>query len=84
MPDAFLQANALLADRGHDADWFREAPAERSIGACIPLKGKLNVPIPHDRVLSCQRHEVESTVSCANLGALIHFAEIEVVSAILR
>ncbi len=29
-------AKALLADKGHDADWFRDALAERKVVACIP------------------------------------------------
>lgn len=63
MIDPFPQTNALLADRGYDADWFRDALAERGIGACIPLKANRNVPIPHDTALSRQRHKVESRSS---------------------
>ena len=29
---------ALLADRGYDADWLRDALADRKIEACIPRK----------------------------------------------
>jgi transposase len=29
-------AKALLADKGYDADWFREVLADRSYDACIP------------------------------------------------
>lgn len=29
-------AKALLADKGYDADWLREALADRNIEACIP------------------------------------------------
>ena len=28
----------LLGDKGHDADWFREAVAERGINACVPIR----------------------------------------------
>ena len=32
--------NQLLADRGYDADWFRDALGERGIAARIPRKRK--------------------------------------------
>jgi len=30
--------NALLADKGYDADWLRDALADRKIEACITSK----------------------------------------------
>ena len=36
MGHALLRAKALLADKDHDADWFRAALDERGIVACIP------------------------------------------------
>ena len=44
MIDACPKAKALLADRGYDADWFRHAPAERGITACIPSKTTAKCP----------------------------------------
>ena len=38
MPPAMPTAKQLLADKGHDADWFRAALAKRRIAACIPSK----------------------------------------------
>lgn len=49
MLDALPPARQLLADKGHDADWFRRALAERGIMACIPLKLNRKIPIDHDR-----------------------------------
>ena len=60
MLKAFPQAKALLADKGYDADWFRDALAEREIIACIPSKANRKVPIPHDAVLYKQRHRIEN------------------------
>ena len=60
MVDALPRANALLGDRGYDADWFRAALAERGIAACIPSKINRKVPIPHDTVLYRQRHKIEN------------------------
>ena len=36
MINAFPKAKTLLCDKGYDADWFREALADRKIEACIP------------------------------------------------
>jgi transposase len=44
------QAKVLLADRGYDADWFRDALADRGIEACIPSKSNRKIHIPHDKL----------------------------------
>ena len=53
-------AKQLLADKGYDADWFRQALAARGITACIPSKSNRKAPIEHDRVLYRQRHKIEN------------------------
>jgi transposase len=40
MIEAFPKAKTLLADKGYDADWFRDALAERKITACISFESK--------------------------------------------
>ncbi len=42
------KAKWLLADRGYDADWFRNALKEREITPCIPSRKNRKVAIPHD------------------------------------
>jgi transposase len=54
------KAKELLADKGYDADWFREALAERQTSACIPSKSNRKIQIPHDAVLYRQRHRIEN------------------------
>ena len=54
------RAKELLADKGYDADWFREALANRKIAACIPSKSNRKAPIPHDAVLYKQRPRIEN------------------------
>jgi transposase len=54
------KANALIADKGYDADWFREALARQDITACIPSKSNRNVQIPHDKALYRKRHLIEN------------------------
>ena len=56
---ALPKAKELLADKGYDAGWFRQALAERGITACIPSKSNRKKPIAHDRVLYRQRHKIE-------------------------
>jgi transposase len=43
------KAGALLADRGYDADWFRNALIARDIQSCIPSRKNRKVVIPHDK-----------------------------------
>ncbi|WAJ28474.1 IS5 family transposase [Jeongeupella avenae] len=49
----------LLADKGYDADWLREALTERDIAVCIPSRAKRRNPVPHDATLYKQRHKIE-------------------------
>jgi transposase len=49
----------LLGDRGYDADWLRQALADRHISVCIPSKANRKLQIPHDAVLYRRRHKIE-------------------------
>ena len=60
MLPALPKAEELLGDKGYDADWFRQALAERGITACIPSKSNRKNPIEHDRMLYRQRHKIEN------------------------
>jgi len=60
MLPALPKAAELLGDKGYDADWFRQALAERGITACIPSKSNRKKPIEHDRTLYRQRHKIEN------------------------
>ena len=51
MLPAMPKAKEILADKGYDADWFRQALAQRKIAACIPSKSNRKVPILHDALL---------------------------------
>ena len=51
---------ALLADKCNDADWLREALADRKIEACIPPKSNRKIQILHDRLLCRKRHKIEN------------------------
>ncbi len=60
MLDALPNAKLMLADKGYDADWFREALVERKITPCIPSRINRKIAIPHDRTLYRQRHKIEN------------------------
>ena len=45
LPDA----QWLLADRGYDADWFREALIDRDITPCIPGRKSRSKTIKYDK-----------------------------------
>lgn len=55
------EAGTLLADRGYDADWFREALQGKGIAPCIPSRRGRKTPIPHDPNLYQQRHRIENS-----------------------
>jgi len=43
------KAEWLLADRGYDADWFRDALKDKGITPCIPGRKARGKPIKHDK-----------------------------------
>ena len=57
--DTLPRADWLLADRGYDADWFREALADKGIKPCIPGRKSRDQPIKHDKRRYKRRHRIE-------------------------
>jgi len=51
--------DALLADKGYDADAIRADLTERDIKAVIPGRSNRRVKIDHDRALYKQRNRIE-------------------------
>ncbi len=49
------KAEWLLADRGHDADWFRKASKDKGIKPFIPGRKSRGKPIKHDK----RRYRIE-------------------------
>jgi len=58
--DDFPAAKHLLADRGYDADWFRDGLLEKGITPCIPPKKNRKRKIAYDKTLYKHRHKVEN------------------------
>jgi transposase len=53
------KAEWLLADRGYDADWFRDALKDKGIKPCIPGRESRSKPIKHDRRRYKRRNRIE-------------------------
>lgn len=51
--------DALLADKGYDADAIRADLAKRKIKAVIPGRSNRRVTVEHDRTLYKQRNRIE-------------------------
>ena len=58
--DSFPASKYLLADRGYDADWFRDRLLEKGITPCIPPRKSRKQKIVYDKTLYKQRHKVEN------------------------
>ena len=84
MIDAFPKARSLLGDKGYDADWFREALADREIEACIPSKSNRKIHIPHDTVLYRQRHKIEIMSGLPDMTQQQKFSENVVLRSIFK
>ena len=59
MLEAMPKAPVLIADRGYDADWFRQALRQRGTKPCIFGRAGRNQPIRHGKALYRQRHKAE-------------------------
>ena len=53
------KAEWLPADRGYDADWFRDALKNKGIKPCIPGRKSRGKPIKHDKRRYKRRNRIE-------------------------
>jgi Transposase DDE domain. len=54
--EALPSGSTLIADRGYDSNWFREALADKNITSCIPPTKSRKAPIAYDKTL--YRHRI--------------------------
>jgi transposase len=52
-------ADWLIADRGYDADWFRDALSDKGIRACIPGRKSRDKPVRYDKRRARRRNRIE-------------------------
>jgi transposase len=57
--DGLPTADWLLADRGYDADWFRNALRDKGIKPCIPGRKARKIPIKYDKRRYKRRNRIE-------------------------
>ena len=55
------KAKALIADRGYDADWFRNLLRSMGISPCIPSRKLRKVPVLYGTELYKRRHKIENS-----------------------
>jgi transposase len=53
------KAEWLLADRGYDADWFKNALKDKGIKPCIPGRKSRSRPVKHDERRTKRRNRIE-------------------------
>src|SRR3546814_10315547 len=57
--DSLPNAQWMLADRGYDADWFRDALQEKGITPCIPGRKIRNTTVKYDKRRYKRRNRIE-------------------------
>lgn len=59
LPRSLPAADWLIADRGNDTDWFREALQDREIRPCIPGRKSRDKAIRYDKRRHKRRNRIE-------------------------
>ena len=59
LPGSLPKAGWLLADRGYDADRFREALKDKGIRACIPGRKSRKKAVKYDKRRYKRRNRIE-------------------------
>ena len=54
-------AEHMLADRGYDADWYREALEDKGIISCVPSRTNRKDLIPYNEARYRKRHKIETS-----------------------
>ena len=60
MLDALPTASTLIADRGYDSNWFRQALKAKGVAPCIPPTKSRKTLLEYDKSLYRQRHKIEN------------------------
>ena len=68
MLDAMPAAPVLIADRGYDADWLRQALRARGTRPCIPSRAGRTKPIRHGKQLYRARTKSRSCSGGSRTG----------------
>ena len=58
-PAAVRSGRTVTADRGYDADWFREALKDKGIKVCIPGRKSRKKVVKYDKRRYKRRNRIE-------------------------
>ncbi len=53
------KAQWMLADRGYDAEWFRDALEQKGIKPCIPARKSRSMPVKYGKCRYKRRNRIE-------------------------
>ena len=67
--DSLPPAQWLLAERGYDADWFREGLKNKGIKACIPGRKSRTKPVKYDKRRYKRRNRMKLCLVASRIGA---------------
>ncbi len=68
--DELPKAKWLLADRGYDADWYRDALQAKGITPCIPGRKSRKKTIKYDKRRYKRRNRIEIVFSISKTGGV--------------
>lgn len=57
--DDLPKAQWMLADRGYDAEWFRDALEQKGIKPCIPGRKSRSMPVKYDKRRYKRRNQID-------------------------
>ena len=60
MHDTLPAASTLIADRGYDSYWFRQALEAKGVASRIPPAKSRKTPLDYDKSLNRHRHKTEN------------------------
>ena len=60
LPESLSRADWLLADKGADADWFRDALLDEGIKPCIPGRTSRGKHVKYDKSRTKRHYRIEN------------------------
>lgn len=68
--DDLPKAQWMLADRGYDAEWFRDPLEQKGITPCIPCRKSRSFPVKYDKRRYKRRNRIEIMFGRQETGAV--------------
>ena len=68
LSDSLPKAKKLLADRGYDADWFRDRLRDKGVTPCIPSRRDRKTPVAYDKHLYKNGTKLRTCLAESKIG----------------